>query len=188
MVGSNLHRVSLTNTGQWRYQVSVLFKHELLDWLFTCVWSCDHVKLHASLFVQSNFQSLGFRYPIKLIWWAYLSCICSTHAHTSHADRYSHLLSAQCSTHSSIRHYLVVVSWLVLIHIPIGLTLIIAVIGVEWIRHWSLGNVWIWIDWTCIIRLESSSSVVVDCLTLLVYIVRTSCVHCSHFLYTLLFV
>ena len=56
----------------------LMFKHKLLDWLFTCVWSHDHVKLHASLFVQSDFQSLGLMYPIKLIWYAYLSCTCNS--------------------------------------------------------------------------------------------------------------
>ena len=76
-----------------------------------------------------------------------------------------------------IRHYLAVVSWCVIIHIPIGLTLIIAVIGWNQLDIGRLRKRGFKLNGFCIIRLESSDSIVVHCLELLVYVVSTSCAH-----------
>ena len=155
----------------------VLFKHELLDWSFTCVWSHGHVKLHASLFVQSDFQSLGFKYPRKLIWWAYLSC---TRNPKRHIMLCSCMVIAQCSAYSSIRHYSADVFWLSINPLTNWSNLDHSRQWVESIRHWSLGKAWIWIDQTCISD-WNHPTVIVHCLALLVYIVSTSCAHCCLF-------
>ena len=57
----------------------------------------------------------------KVHLWVYLSYICNPKRPVMLR------LSIQCSTHSSIRHYSEVISWLGIIHTPIGLTLIITV-------------------------------------------------------------
>ena len=51
---------------------------------------------------------------------------------------------------------------------------------VEWIRQWSLGKAWIWIDQTWIISLESSDSMLFT-VTVPVYLVSTSWAHCCLF-------
>ena len=84
----------------------------------------------------------------------------------------------QCSTHLLIRHYSVVVSWRVIIHIPISLTLIIAVSGWNQLDIGRLKKRGFKLNGFCIIRLESSDSTVAYCLELLVYVVSTSCAHC----------
>ena len=49
-----------------------------------CLINSSHASSHLTMwictyhcFVQSDSNSLEFRYPIKLIWWAYLSCTCN---------------------------------------------------------------------------------------------------------------
>ena len=83
----------------------------------------------------------------------------------------------QCSTHSSIRHYSAVISWLGIIHIPIDLTLIIAVNGLSQLDVGCLRK-----RGFELIGLVSSNwnhpTVIVHCLALLVYIASTSCAHC----------
>ena len=81
-------------------------------------------------------------------------------------------------THLSIRQYSVVVSWRVIVHIPIGLTLIIAVNGWNQLDIDRLRKRGFKLNGFCIIRLESSDSTVAHCLELLVYVVSTSCANC----------
>ena len=169
-----------------------MFKHELLDQLLTYIWSHNHVNLHTSLYVQSDFNFLRFRYPIKLIRQVYLSCTCDPKWYVMYLYMHmlidtSCMLTIQCSTHSLIRHYLVVVSWLGFIHIPISLTLIIAVIGLNQLdighlgkRGFDLIGFASW-DW-------NHPAMLLLTVALLVRIACTSCAYCLHFLCLLLFV
>ena len=57
--------------------------------------------------------------------------------------------------------------------------LIITVIGLSQLDPWSLKKVRIWFDWVCIIRLGSLNSCC--------WLFHTSCVYCSNFLCSMLF-
>ena len=85
----------------------------------------------------------------------------------------------QCLTHSAIIHYLAVVSWLGIIHIPIGLTLIIVISGWSQLDIGRLEKHGFEYNWTCIIRLESYNSYCA--------LSHILCI-CQHFLCSLLFV
>ena len=74
---NNSHSLLLLLVQNYMYVNNCSSMSCLIDWSHASRHVRDHVKLHASLFVQPDFHGLGFRCPIKLIWWAYLSCTCN---------------------------------------------------------------------------------------------------------------
>ena len=85
----------------------------------------------------------------------------------------------QRSTHSSIRLYSAVIFWLGIIQIPIGLTLIIAVISLSQSDISHLGKQGFECNWASSSDWNHPTVVVYCC---------TSCAYCQHFLCSLLFV
>ena len=92
----------------------------LISHIHLVTWPCEFA--HTIVLLSWNSNSLGFKYPIKLIWWVYLSCAYNPKLHVKHM-----WCSTSCSVFnaqriSSIKCSSSVISWLVFIHIPIGLT------------------------------------------------------------------
>ena len=111
---------------------------------------------HHCLFSRTS-NSLGFSYPIKFIRRAHSSCTCNPKIHVL---AYSHVcsvfISVQCSTHF-VNQTLFICRLLTCLHSHTTWSnLIIAVIELSQLDPWLLGKAWIWFDWICIIRLESS--------------------------------